>query len=235
MGKLNIGYEYSEELEKYFKDIEDIDVLTFEQEKEMAFKIKNGDKDALNKLVEHNLKFVILLAKSKRDKGVPFADLISEGNMALFRAARKFDPKYNVRFISYAKHWILEAFKKCIKTYNRYQEQIDNADYVINNYSDANYQHDTINEDFETKINDIQSRKETLDMLMNCLQEREFKIITLFYGMNDGREKTLSEVGKEMNLTNERVRQIKDNAISKLKCKALTYGDSNLELFMSLR
>ena len=101
--------------------------------------------------------------------------------------------------------------------------------------SEIKYQFDLVNEDFENKINDIQSRKDTIDALLKCLHEREIKILTLFYGLGDGKEMTLDEVGKEMNLTNERVRQIKDGALTKLKCNVLTYSDDEIETFKSLR
>ena len=78
-------------------------------------------------------------------------------------------------------------------------------------------------------------RKDAIESLMKCLHEREIKILTLFFGLNGGKEMTLEEVGKEMCLTNERVRQIKDSALSKLKCEVLTYTDDEIDTFRLLR
>ena len=235
MAKKRIGYEHIEELDSYFNEIQSIRRLTSEEEKELSKKIQKGDKNALNKLVYHNLRFVVNIAKNYRDRGVPFADIISEGNLGLIRAASKFDGEKNVKFISYAVWWIKNSINECIETYNRNKESIFYEDYVFNNHSEIKYQFDLVNEDFENKINDIQSRRDTIDILLKCLHEREIKILTLFYGLGNGKEMTLDEVGKEMNLTNERVRQIKDGALTKLKCNVLTYSDDEIETFRSLR
>lgn len=235
MAKKRIGYEHIEELDSYFNEIQSIRRLTSEEEKELSKKIQKGDKNALNKLVYHNLRFVVNIAKNYRDRGVPFADIISEGNLGLIRAASKFDGEKNVKFISYAVWWIKNSINECIETYNRNKESISYEDYVFNNHSEIKYQFDLVNEDFENKINDIQSRRDTIDILLKCLHEREIKILTLFYGLGNGKEMTLDEVGKEMNLTNERVRQIKDGALTKLKCNVLTYSDDEIETFRSLR
>lgn len=235
MAKKRIGYEHIEELDSYFNEIQSIRRLTSEEEKELSIKIQKGDKNALNKLVYHNLRFVVNIAKNYRDRGVPFADIISEGNLGLIRAASKFDGEKNVKFISYAVWWIKNSINECIETYNRNKESISYEDYVFNNHSEIKYQFDLVNEDFENKINDIQSRRDTIDILLKCLHEREIKILTLFYGLGNGKEMTLDEVGKEMNLTNERVRQIKDGALTKLKCNVLTYSDDEIETFRSLR
>lgn len=235
MSSKKIGYEYIEELTAYFNEIQGIKKLTSEEEKDLSFKIKNGDKDALNKLVYHNLKFVVNIAKNYRDRGVPFSDIISEGNMGLIRAATKFDGDKNIKFISYAVWWIKNSINECIESYNRTNELLITEDFTLSNYTNADYRYDIINDDFENKINDIESRKETIDILMKCLHEREIKILTLFYGLGNNKEMTLDEVGKEMNLTNERVRQIKDTALTKLKCQVLTYSNDEIEIFKSLR
>lgn len=235
MAKKNIGYGHIEELTSYFNEIQGIRNLTAEEEKELSRRIKKGDKEALNKLVYHNLRFVVNIAKNYRDRGVPFADIISEGNMGLIHAASKFDASKNVKFISYAVWWVKNSINECIESYKRSSEKIDCDDYTFAKCSDLDYQYDAVNEDFEKKINDIQSRKDTIGLLMKCLHEREIKILTLFYGLGDGKEMTLDEVGKEMNLTNERVRQIKEKALTKIKCNVLTYSEDEIETFKSLR
>ena len=235
MGKKNIGYEHIQELSTYFNDIQNIRHLSRREEQILSEKIQKGDEQALNKLVYHNLRFVVHIAKNYRNNNVPFADIISEGNLGLIRAAHKFDSTKGVKFISYAVWWIKNSINECIEKYNRDNETLSYDDYTINKCTDLDNKFEQINEDFEEKINNIQSRKDAIESLMKCLHEREIKILTLFFGLNGGREMTLEEVGKEMCLTNERVRQIKDSALSKLKCEVLTYTDDEIDTFRLLR
>ena len=235
MGKKNIGYEHVQELSTYFNDIQNIRRLTRREEQILSEKIQKGDEQALNKLVYHNLRFVVNIAKNYRNSNVPFADIISEGNLGLIRAAHKFDSTKGVKFISYAVWWIKNSINECIEKYNRDNETLSYDDYTINKCTDLDNKFEQINEDFEEKINNIQSRKDAIENLMKCLHEREIKILTLFFGLNGGKEMTLEEVGKEMCLTNERVRQIKDGALSKLKCEVLTYTDDEIDTFRLLR
>ena len=235
MGKKNLGYEHVQELSTYFNDIQNIRRLTRREEQILSEKIQKGDEQALNKLVYHNLRFVVNIAKNYRNSNVPFADIISEGNIGLIRAAHKFDSTKGVKFISYAVWWIKNSINECIEKYNRDNETLSYDDYTINKCTDLDNKFEQINEDFEEKINNIQSRKDAIENLMKCLHEREIKILTLFFGLNGGKEMTLEEVGKEMCLTNERVRQIKDGALSKLKCEVLTYTDDEIDIFRLLR
>lgn len=235
MGKKNLGYEHIQELSTYFNDIQNIRRLTRREEQILSEKIQKGDEQALNKLVYHNLRFVVNIAKNYRNNNVPFADIISEGNLGLIRAAHKFDSTKGVKFISYAVWWIKNSINECIEKYNRDNETLSYDDYTINKCTDLDHKFEQINEDFEEKINNIQSRKDAIESLMKCLHEREIKILTLFFGLNGGKEMTLEEVGKEMCLTNERVRQIKDSALSKLKCEVLTYTDDEIDTFRLLR
>lgn len=235
MGKKNLGYEHVQELSTYFNDIQNIRRLTRREEQILSEKIQKGDEQALNKLVYHNLRFVVNIAKNYRNSNVPFADIISEGNIGLIRAAHKFDSTKGTKFISYAVWWIKNSINECIEKYNRDNETLSYDDYTINKCTDLDNKFEQINEDFEEKINNIQSRKDAIENLMKCLHEREIKILTLFFGLNGGKEMTLEEVGKEMCLTNERVRQIKDGALSKLKCEVLTYSDDEIDTFRLLR
>ena len=202
MGKKNLGYEHVQELSTYFNDIQNIRRLTRREEQILSEKIQKGDEQALNKLVYHNLRFVVNIAKNYRNSNVPFADIISEGNLGLIRAAHKFDSTKGVKFISYAVWWIKNSINECIEKYNRDNETLSYDDYTINKCTDLDHKFEQINEDFEEKINNIQSRKDAIESLMKCLHEREIKILTLFFGLNGGKEMTLEEVGKEMCLTN---------------------------------
>jgi RNA polymerase primary sigma factor len=107
-------YGYEEELSVYFKSIQNIPLLSREEEEALIQRVKEGDKEALDKIVLANLRFVIMIAKEYRGYGVPFADLISAGNVGLVEAARKFDPSKGVKFISYAVWWIRQSIMEAI-------------------------------------------------------------------------------------------------------------------------
>ncbi len=107
-------FEEEEALKQYLKEINKIPPITPDEEKELARRIKKGDKEALKRLVEANLKFVVSIAKKYRGKGVPFMDLINEGNLGLIEAAKRFDPDRNVKFITYAVWWIKQAIISAI-------------------------------------------------------------------------------------------------------------------------
>jgi len=107
-----VSTESSDALTSYLKEISDIPVLSAEEERQLGRKIKSGDKEALKKLIKHNLKFVVSIAKKYKNFGVPFLDLINEGNLGLIRAAKKFDPDKDIKFISYASWWVKQSIIK---------------------------------------------------------------------------------------------------------------------------
>lgn len=217
-------YEYVEELDIYFKEVKKYKkVLTAEQEKELGYRIQQGDQKALEKLIKHNLRFVVSVAKKYRKyTDVSFADLISEGNMGLIRAAQKFDPTRNIKFSSYAVWWIKASVKECIDRYKGKVEYNITDDYQTVNVTENELIYNEVNEEFEKKISNIQSRKEAIENLIKCLEEREKKIIMLFFGLGETpKEMNLEEVSKEVGITKERVRQIKDDALTKMKCEVL--------------
>ena len=137
MGNEVKRYEHIEELEKYFEDVKKYKKrLTREEEVDLAYKIKNGDEEALNKLIKHNLRFVVSVAKKYRVRtDVSFADLISEGNIGLIKAARKFDPTRNIKFSSYAVWWIKASINECIEQFNGNVEYNFVDDYQFVNLS----------------------------------------------------------------------------------------------------
>lgn len=208
--------DYEEEIDYYFKSLKEYDKLTADEEKELGFRIQNGDREALNTLVEHNLRFVVNVAKGYRDRGVSFSDIISEGNLGLIHAAEKFDPTKDIKFISYAVWWI-----RCyINDFIEGQTSLNEVS--TDEYSNYQYRGDQINEEFEDNLNNLNDRHSTIADLLVCLKDRERKIIQMSFGLNGEREMTLDEISKATELSMERVRQIKDNAIMKLKCQALT-------------
>lgn len=213
-------YEHLDEVDTYFKEIKNYRHLTRREEIELSKKIQNGDEISLERLVTSNLKFVVNIAKTYRSSGVPFSDLISEGNIGLIKAAKKFDCNKNVKFISYAVWWIKNSIQECIDRYETPCETNNVDDYVFN-VSGCEDKYNLINEDFENELAVLQSRKDSVDELMKCLKERELLILASYFGLYDNKEKTLDEIGAEMNLTKERVRQIKDKALIKLRAEAL--------------
>ena len=149
-------------------------------------------------------------------------DLISEGNLGLIKAARKFDPNRNIKFSSYAVWWIKASINECINNYKDKIEYNTVDDRQIINLTEKDNVYEDVNEEFEKKMNNLQSRKSAIEDLVKCLEERERKIIMLFFGLGKTeKEMNLEEISREMSLTKERVRQIKDTALVKLKCEAL--------------
>lgn len=210
--------DYESEVDFYFNSLKHYRKLTREEEKELGLRIQNGDNNALNKLVEHNLRFVVNIAKGYRERGVPFADLISEGNLGLIHAANKFDPNKDIRFISYAVWWIRCYINDFI------EEQGFVNEVSTDEYKDYQYREDQINEEFEENLNNLNDRKSTVADLLICLKEREKKIVQMSFGLNGEKEMTLDEISKITELSVERVRQIKDDAIMKLKCEVLSHS-----------
>ena len=229
-------FEYIEELDTYFKEVKKYKKrLTREQEIELAYRIKDGDKNAVDELVKHNLRFVVSIAKKYRSlTDVSFADLISEGNIGLIKAAYKFDPTRKIKFSSYAVWWIKASIKECIERYEGNVLYTNLEVRQMENLIEKDNVYNVVNEEFEKKMNNLQSRQSAIEDLTKCLEEREKKIIMLFFGLGEtAREMNLEEISKEMSLTKERVRQIKDSALVKMKCEALSSDE--FETYRDLR
>lgn len=223
------NYEYIPEINIYFNDIKDYNTLTKEEEIELTRNIKNGDVKSLEKLIVCNLKFVVNIAKSYRKTNIPFTDLISEGNIGLIKAAKKFDETKDVRFTTYAVWWIKSSIQEYIDKYYNNDSLSLNEEIKID-YDNNSYDH--INEDFENEINTINSRKDAIDSLMECLKERELKILKYYYGLDGNKEMTLEEIGSIFSLTQERIRKIKDKALVKIRSNALLSNE--FEIFNTL-
>jgi RNA polymerase primary sigma factor len=124
------------EMRLYLKEISKIPMLTVEEEREVGRRVQNGDREALQKLVESNLRFVIKIAKKYRGCGLPFMDLINEGNLGLIEAARRFDPTRNVKFTSYAVWWIRQSILHALSSLGhplRLPPKISNTLYRVGN------------------------------------------------------------------------------------------------------
>lgn len=244
-------------LNLYLKDVRKTDILTIDEEVNLAKRIKDGDQNALDQLVKANLRFVIKVAKEYQNQGLPIADLISEGNYGLITAAKRFDHTKGFRFISYAIWWIkqsilqslndnsrtvrlpgniinkLSKIKKQIESFEKENQRNPQNDEVeqISTPICISY-NTTINEDGEEMINlleddffkrpDVFTEEEDylkakeMNRIIRGLSAREIEIINCYYGIS-GEPMTLEMIGAEVGLTKERVRQIKEGAIRKIR------------------
>lgn len=256
-------------LEFYFKEINNIPLLSREEEIELAAKVRQGDQEALEKLTKSNLRFVISVARKYQNRGLPLSDLICEGNIGLIEAAHRFDETKGFKFISYAVWWIRQAILAALAEQSRIVKlpfnrlgdlyKIDKRKtaltqelgHVPSNEDIAESigfdtadiqkaldvaQHDLsldapISPDGQKSLMDIMASnqpdvdEETLQSDLNrvvgeslaALGEREANILRLYFGLDDGEPKTLTEIGSYLGITKERVRQIKENALNRLR------------------
>lgn len=278
-------------LKAYYKDIRKLEILDGDTQTELAIRAKEGDKDAEEKLVKSNLRFVLSIANDYTYTGVPLEDLISEGNIGLIKAIERFDETKGFKFISYAVWWIrqcilqsayengnnvrlpvnrINAINKVSKATEALTKQLNReptikeiSDYyknpetgvtdlsekdIVSAYDDSGMDvslNSTVAEDSKTELHESiegeglaeiegvinkKSLQHEIDGVLDELTEREARIIKLYFGLGEKDEMTLREIGEELGLTNERVRQIKEFALKKLR----TYNNSSkLKEFLS--
>lgn len=212
----------------YFKEINNFSPLSREEEYSLWEKYKNNnDLSARDKIIKSNLKFVASVAKPFIGMGLSYSDLIAEGNIGLIKALDKFDYKKGYKTISYSVWWIRQTIREALQKRNllkgdeiippsNEEESNDNdndGDEIIESekYID-NFNFDNIKKNDDSSV---------INNLIDALTEREKKVITYYYGLNSNDEMTLEEIGKEMKLTKERIRQIKEGALKKLRTEAL--------------
>jgi RNA polymerase primary sigma factor len=257
-------------LELYLKDIAKNKALTSEEECVLAARIKKGDRKALDTLVKANLRFAVSVARKYQNQGLPLSELISEGNIGLIKAAKRFDEKKNFKFISYAVWWIRQGILRALAdrsritriplhriggihrvhiTQNRLEqkyrrlpssEEIARATGLnneevrtiqsIGNRSvslDSPARDDEGSQLIELLRDENQempdnhlielSRQEGVQRILDALEERERDVLKLYFGLGVETTHTLDEIGSQLNLSRERVRQIKEKAIHRLK------------------
>ncbi|MHB8904989.1 MAG: sigma-70 family RNA polymerase sigma factor [Melioribacteraceae bacterium] len=260
----------SQSLDKYLQEIGKVDLLTPDEEIELAIRIRKNDQLALEKLVKANLRFVVSVAKQYQNQGLTLGDLINEGNLGLIKAARRFDETRGFKFISYAVWWIRQsilqalaeqsrivrlplnrvgALNKIGKAYSNLEQEYErepNAhelaqelDMDISEVSDtlkisgravsmdAPFVQGEENRLLDILENDEQpspdhtlmseSLRREIERALSTLSEREGEVIKLYFGLNKEHSLTLEEIGERFNLTRERVRQIKEKAIKRLR------------------
>src|SRR6056297_919145 len=254
----------------YLKEMGKVDLLTKEEEVELAKRVEQGDEEARRQLTEANLRLVVSIAKKYIGQGMSFLDLIQEGNMGLMKAVEKFDYTKGYKFSTYATWWIRQAITRAIADQGRtirvpvhmvekinklikiqrqllqekgreptpeeIAEEMDiSADKVseIKKIAQESVSLDTpIGEEEDSSLGDFiedtktpepsstvskNLLKEQLDSVLDTLTDREKRILELRFGIEDGRPRTLEEVGKEFGVTRERIRQIEAKALRKLR------------------
>lgn len=211
----------------YFKEISNFSPLSIEEETSLWEKYKkNNDLAARDKIIKSNLKFVASVAKPYIGLGLSYADLIAEGNIGLMKAIDKFDYTKGFKTISYSVWWIKQTILEALKKRNL----IHGDDSELNKETkESDYQEEIVNNNYDEKYVDnsefseikLAEELKTVSILLNCLNEREKAIIKFYYGLENENELTLEEIGKKFDLTKERIRQIKESALKKLRTEAL--------------
>lgn len=254
-------------LDLYLKEIKKLEPLAPREEVALSQKAKAGDKDAFQKLVTHNLRFVVAMAKKFQGQGVPFEDLINEGNLGLIRAVNTFDETRGFKFISYAVWWITQRIRTAIQKTGRTvrlpshitesmgklyrksleleqeferepttEELAEISDTTIkwiedlvqaytgpvsledNSAADRPLIEYLTSKDPRPEMQLMQeSLKNEIITLINTLKEREAYVLSEYYGLGEDDSKTLEQIGEMLNLSSERVRQIKERALQRLR------------------
>lgn len=228
--------DYEQSTGVYLKEIGGFKPLTKKDEMKLWRRLKKNpeDIDAKNKLITSNLKFVVSVANSYKGRGLSMSDLVAEGNMGLLKAYTKFDPKRDVKFISYSVHWIRQSILEALQKRNSIDSEDLPLDYekqesgVDEDYIEADNTPNLVNFIENVPDNEMErssKQKQALRTLFTSLTEREENIIVRYFGINGHDTETLEEIGNTMNLTKERVRQIKEDGMKKLRSFAMECPD----------
>ena len=228
----NKHLDIDECVENYFKNLKQFKPLKKEEERKLieAYKLRN-DISARNKLIEHNLKYACQLANTYRNKGLSFSDLISEANNGLIDAIEKYDIKQDVKLISYSKWWIIQRMQAALERENKLpRETLEIESSEESFYNDEMYDENSCldYEDNDFDYNEIMNNKYLIERITSQISDRERDIVYRYYGINQNERYTLEEIGKDYKLTKERVRQIIDKAMTKMRSEALLIDNSYL-------
>ncbi|SFC69580.1 RNA polymerase primary sigma factor [Flexibacter flexilis DSM 6793] len=260
----------SQSLDKYLQEIGKVDLLSPDEEVDLAKRIRDGDQYALEKLTKANLRFVVSVAKQYQNQGLSLGDLINEGNLGLIKAAQRFDETRGFKFISYAVWWIRQSILQALAEQSRIVRlplnRVGSLNKISKTFSELEQKYerepspDELAEVLEVSTSEIVDtlkisgrhvsmdapfvqgeENSLLDVLENdsevtpdselmndslrrevqralsTLTMREAEVITYYFGLNGEHAMTLEEIGEKFNLTRERVRQIKEKAIRRLR------------------
>lgn len=228
--------DFNDTVRTYYEDLKKYKPLTRTKEKRLIKLCKKGNLKAKNEILEANLRFVFDIAKRYTGRGVSISDLISDGNMGLLRAIDKFDETRDLKFISYAVWWIRQAMLEDIKktrllNHIEIEPNMSNDTVLEKKLSDDEDEHVSYyevgfsNENDEKSKETIETQKSVVSDLLENLTDRERDIIELFYGLNNKKELTLTEIAKKYNMSIERIRQINVKSMRKLRSSAMMYDD----------
>jgi len=257
-------------LDKYLQEIGKVDLITADEEVELAQKIKAGDQRALEKLTKANLRFVVSVAKQYQNQGLTLPDLINEGNLGLIKAAQRFDETRGFKFISYAVWWIRQSILQALAEQSRIVRlplnkigsinKINKMYALLEQSSERAPSAEEIAKELDMTVNDVkesmknsgrhlsmdaplvegedsnlydvlrsgespnpdrelihESLQTEIERALETLTPREADVVRLYFGLGDQHPMTLEEIGETFDLTRERVRQIKEKAIRRLK------------------
>ena len=224
--KKKIVNDFDRSSQTYFNEISDFNPLSREEEYSLWEKYrKNNDMMARDKLIRSNLKFVASVARSYQGLGLSYADLIAEGNYGLLKAFDKFDYEKGFKTISYSVWWIKQSILEALKERAGIEGESLPQDFEKQNILEDDTDSEAILDDeyivsYKDEFKSDEMKK-IISMLIDCLTEKEKYVITEYFGLNSNEGLTLEEIGDSMGLTKERVRQIKEKALKKLRSEAL--------------
>ena len=257
-------------LDKYLQEIGKVDLITADEEVELAQRIKAGDQRALEKLTKANLRFVVSVAKQYQNQGLTLPDLINEGNLGLIKAAQRFDETRGFKFISYAVWWIRQSILQALAEQSRIVRlplnkigsinKINKMYALLEQSNERAPSAEEIAKELDMTVNDVkesmknsgrhlsmdaplvegedsnlydvlrsgespnpdrelihESLQTEIERALETLTPREADVVRLYFGLGDQHPMTLEEIGETFDLTRERVRQIKEKAIRRLK------------------
>ena len=209
----------------YLDQIGRTELLTAEEEKQLAAQVKKGNQRALNKLVEANLRFVVSIANQYQGKGLSMDDLLSEGNIGLMKAAAKFDGERGLRFVNYAVVFIRQQIEKALKTETS-ETRLEltkggatrSVDAPLGSKNNVSLLSVLVNADSPLADERVHSGivAASAEYALSCLDKRETMVINAYFGIEE-EQQTMKEIGDNMNLSRERVRQIRDKAIRRMR------------------
>lgn len=212
-------------LNKYLDEIGREKLLSEDDEKRLSTRILKGDERALNKLIEANLRFVIVIARQYQGQGLAMEDLVSEGNMGLMKAARKFDAERSLRFVNYAVVFIRQQIERALKKESAEQRvegthdgQTRSVDAPLGSKANVSLLSVLVNADSPQADQRVYNAnlEDAVERALQTLNERESAVINAYFGIGEERA-TMADIAERMNLKRERVRQIRDRAVRRLK------------------